>query len=118
MLPFYLEELRDFSTGEAGLLLTPLPLTIAGVAPFSGRLSDRIGARRDCQPLIGHTTWRCSRNNQEGEEASLVSLNFTSPALQSNVYALFITEHATFMRRLRPIYYTFTRSSEYGSLIW
>src|SRR5260370_6807651 len=35
MLPFYLEELRGFSTQEAGLLLTPLPLTIAVVAPFS-----------------------------------------------------------------------------------
>lgn len=45
MLPFYLEELRGFSTGEAGLLLTPLPLTIAIVAPFSGSLADRIGTR-------------------------------------------------------------------------
>jgi len=45
MLPFYLEELRGFSTQEAGLLLTPLPLTIAVVAPFSGALADRIGTR-------------------------------------------------------------------------
>ena len=45
MLPFYLEELRGFQTQEAGLLLTPLPLTIAVIAPFSGTLADRIGTR-------------------------------------------------------------------------
>src|SRR5713101_8324350 len=45
MLPFYLEELRGFSTEQAGLLLTPLPLTIAVIAPFSGALADRIGSR-------------------------------------------------------------------------
>jgi EmrB/QacA subfamily drug resistance transporter len=45
MLPFYLEELRGYSTEQAGLLLTPLPLTIAVVAPFSGALADRIGTR-------------------------------------------------------------------------
>jgi EmrB/QacA subfamily drug resistance transporter len=45
MLPFYLEELRGFSAEEAGLLLTPLPLTIAVIAPFSGTLADRIGTR-------------------------------------------------------------------------
>jgi EmrB/QacA subfamily drug resistance transporter len=45
MLPFYLEELRGFQTAEAGLLLTPLPLTIAVIAPFSGTLADRIGTR-------------------------------------------------------------------------
>jgi EmrB/QacA subfamily drug resistance transporter len=45
MLPFYLEELRAFSVIEAGLLLSPLPLTIAVIAPFSGALADRIGTR-------------------------------------------------------------------------
>ena len=45
MLPFYLEELRHFSTVEAGLLLTPLPLAIAFIAPMSGSLADRIGTR-------------------------------------------------------------------------
>jgi len=45
MLPFYLEQLRGFSIIESGLLLTPLPLTIAVVAPFSGRLADRFGTR-------------------------------------------------------------------------
>ncbi len=45
MLPFYLEQLRHFPTQVSGLLLTPLPLTIAVLAPFAGRLSDRIGSR-------------------------------------------------------------------------
>ena len=45
MLPFYLEELHAFPTDQAGLLLTPLPLTIALIAPFSGSLADRIGTR-------------------------------------------------------------------------
>ena len=45
LLPFYLEELRNFTTLKAGLLLTPLPLTIACIAPFSGSLADRIGTR-------------------------------------------------------------------------
>jgi EmrB/QacA subfamily drug resistance transporter len=45
MLPFYLEELRGFSTEIAGLLLTPLPLMIAVFAPISGTLADRFGTR-------------------------------------------------------------------------
>jgi EmrB/QacA subfamily drug resistance transporter len=45
LLPFYLEELHGFSAEQAGLLLTPLPLTIALVAPWSGALADRIGTR-------------------------------------------------------------------------
>src|SRR6266702_1381748 len=45
MLPFYLVELRNFTTEQAGLLLTPLPLTIALIAPISGSLADRFGTR-------------------------------------------------------------------------
>src|SRR5882672_5549761 len=45
MLPFYFEELRGFSVEKSGLLLTPLPLTIAVVAPLSGALAGRIGSR-------------------------------------------------------------------------
>ena len=44
-LPFYLEERRGLSVARAGFLLTPLPLTIAVVALFSGALADRIGSR-------------------------------------------------------------------------
>jgi EmrB/QacA subfamily drug resistance transporter len=43
MMPFYLEQLRHFSTEQSGLLLTPMPATIAVVAPISGALSDRYG---------------------------------------------------------------------------
>lgn len=45
MLPFYFEELRGFTTLQAGLLLTPQTLSIAVVAPISGALADRIGTR-------------------------------------------------------------------------
>ncbi len=45
MMPFYLEQLHHFPTLQSGLLLTPLPLAIACIAPFSGRLADRIGTR-------------------------------------------------------------------------
>jgi EmrB/QacA subfamily drug resistance transporter len=45
LLPFYLEQLRLFPTDEAGLLLTPVPLTISVVAPLSGFLSDRFGSQ-------------------------------------------------------------------------
>lgn len=45
MMPFYLEELRRLPTEQVGLLLTPLPITLAIVAPFSGALADRIGSR-------------------------------------------------------------------------
>jgi MFS family permease len=45
MLPFYLEELRRIPLMEAGLLLTPLPLTSIVIAPFSGVLADKIGTR-------------------------------------------------------------------------
>src|SRR4029077_13163512 len=46
MLPFYFEELRGFSVEKSGLLLTPLPLTIAVVAPVSGSLAGRLGSAR------------------------------------------------------------------------
>jgi EmrB/QacA subfamily drug resistance transporter len=45
LLPFLLEQGRGFSPIEAGLLLTPVPLTMAIVAPLSGMASDRFGPR-------------------------------------------------------------------------
>ncbi len=45
LLPFYLENLKGYPTVVAGLLLTPVPLTVSVVAPFSGWLSDRFGSR-------------------------------------------------------------------------
>ncbi len=43
LLPFLLEQGRGFSPIEAGLLLTPVPISMAVVAPFSGMASDRVG---------------------------------------------------------------------------
>jgi EmrB/QacA subfamily drug resistance transporter len=45
LLPFYLEELRGFSTAHTGWLLMPLPLSIAVTAPFFGKVADRLGSR-------------------------------------------------------------------------
>jgi MFS family permease len=45
LLPFYFEQLRGFSTIQTGLMLTPLPLMIAAIAPVSGWLADRFGSR-------------------------------------------------------------------------
>jgi EmrB/QacA subfamily drug resistance transporter len=45
LLPFLLQQDRGFSPIEAGLLLTPVPITMALVAPFSGVASDRFGPR-------------------------------------------------------------------------
>ena len=43
LLPFLLQQGRGFSPIEAGLLLTPVPIAMAFVAPFSGSASDRFG---------------------------------------------------------------------------
>ncbi len=45
LLPFLLEQGSGFSPFEAGLLLTPVPITMALVAPLSGAASDRFGPR-------------------------------------------------------------------------
>jgi len=45
LLPFFLEQGSGFSPIEAGLLLTPVPITMALVAPLSGAASDRVGPR-------------------------------------------------------------------------
>jgi MFS family permease len=44
-MPFYLIDGRGLSSDQAGLLLTAQPIVMAIVAPISGTLSDRIGAR-------------------------------------------------------------------------
>src|SRR6202030_4338515 len=45
LLPFYFEQLRGFSIIQTGLMMTPLPLMLAVVAPLSGTLADRLGSR-------------------------------------------------------------------------
>lgn len=45
LLPFLLQEGSGLGPLEAGLLITPIPLAAAVVAPFAGALSDRVGSR-------------------------------------------------------------------------
>jgi EmrB/QacA subfamily drug resistance transporter len=45
-MPFYFEQLRGFPAERAGLLLSPLPLTVAVISPFTGSLADRIGTQK------------------------------------------------------------------------
>jgi EmrB/QacA subfamily drug resistance transporter len=43
LLPFYLQEVKDFSTGQVGLVVATVPLMMLLLSPFSGRISDRYG---------------------------------------------------------------------------
>jgi MFS family permease len=45
LMPFYLIQGRGLGPARAGLLLTAEPIVMAVIAPISGTLSDRIGAR-------------------------------------------------------------------------
>ncbi|MDA8432238.1 MAG: MFS transporter [Nitrospiraceae bacterium] len=45
LMPFYLERVLNMSVAMTGMLLTPIPLAMAVVAPFSGHISDKYGAR-------------------------------------------------------------------------
>ena len=45
LMPFYFENVLNYSPALAGSLLTPIPLAMAVVAPFSGHISDKYGAR-------------------------------------------------------------------------
>ena len=45
LTPFYLIQGRGLSASQAGLILTSQPIIMALTAPFSGRLSDRVGSR-------------------------------------------------------------------------
>lgn len=45
LMPFFLEEIKGFSTSQAGYLMTAIPLTLFIVAPLSGYFSDQYGSR-------------------------------------------------------------------------
>ncbi len=45
LMPFYLEKVLNLSPALTGMLLTPIPLAMAMVAPFSGHISDKYGSR-------------------------------------------------------------------------
>lgn len=45
VMPFYLQQVRGYTTAQMGLMLTVVPLTMVVVSPVSGWISDRIGSR-------------------------------------------------------------------------
>ena len=44
IMPFYLQDARQFSPGMAGLLMTVIPLITAVMGPISGTMSDHFGS--------------------------------------------------------------------------
>jgi EmrB/QacA subfamily drug resistance transporter len=45
VIPFFLQNILEYSPSKAGMLIFPVALTIMVMAPFAGRFSDRIGVR-------------------------------------------------------------------------
>ncbi len=45
LMPFYLENVLGYTTGQVGLLVAAVPVVLAVTAPLSGTLSDRFGTR-------------------------------------------------------------------------
>ena len=50
VVPFYLESSAGLDARDAGLRLTVLPVALALVAPFGGRIADQVGSRA---PTVG-----------------------------------------------------------------
>ena len=45
LMPFYLEDLLHYNAAVTGIILTPIPLSMAIIAPFAGAISDKVGSR-------------------------------------------------------------------------
>lgn len=45
LMPFYFEIVLKYNAVETGSMLTPIPLSMAIIAPFAGYISDKIGSR-------------------------------------------------------------------------
>jgi len=45
VIPFFLQNILEFSPSKVGMLIFPVALTVMVMAPFCGRFSDRVGAR-------------------------------------------------------------------------
>jgi EmrB/QacA subfamily drug resistance transporter len=45
LMPFYLEDLLHYNAVVTGSILTPIPLSMAIIAPFAGAISDKVGSR-------------------------------------------------------------------------
>jgi EmrB/QacA subfamily drug resistance transporter len=46
LLPFYFEQVLDYSAARTGIMLTAIPLSMAVLSPLVGRASDRLGSRK------------------------------------------------------------------------
>lgn len=44
LIPFYFQKVLGYSTGKSGLYMMAFPIAMALISPFSGALSDKIGA--------------------------------------------------------------------------
>lgn len=44
LIPFYYQKVLGLSTGKSGLYMMAFPIAMAAISPFSGALSDKIGA--------------------------------------------------------------------------
>jgi EmrB/QacA subfamily drug resistance transporter len=45
VVPFFLQNILEFSPSKVGMLIFPVALTVMIMAPFGGRFSDRVGVR-------------------------------------------------------------------------
>jgi EmrB/QacA subfamily drug resistance transporter len=45
VMPFFLQDILEFSPSKVGMLIFPVALTVMVMAPFGGRFSDRVGVR-------------------------------------------------------------------------
>ncbi|MBK7327614.1 MAG: MFS transporter [Dehalococcoidia bacterium] len=45
LMPFYLQQVRGYSTGQTGLVIATVPSMMLLLSPISGRVSDRFGFR-------------------------------------------------------------------------
>ena len=45
VMPFFLQDILEFSPSKAGMFIFPMGLTVMATAPFGGRFSDRVGVR-------------------------------------------------------------------------
>jgi EmrB/QacA subfamily drug resistance transporter len=56
IIPFFLQNILEFSPSKVGMLIFPVALTVMVTAPFGGRFSDRIGVRIPATIGLGLTS--------------------------------------------------------------
>ena len=45
VMPFFLQNILEFSPAKVGMFIFPIALTVMVIAPLGGRFSDRVGVR-------------------------------------------------------------------------